>query len=272
MKIKILGTAAAEGWPALFCECEACKKAEQLGGKDIRTRSSCLIDDKYMIDFSADTYMHKLVYKLNLANIEHIFITHSHYDHFYPNDFEIRGKWFAHINNLKPLYVYGNEKVKARFNDAVGNMDIEKYVRFYCIEPFKNFNAGEANIIPLIANHDPNENCYIYIIEIKGKKLLYGHDTGYFSEATWLEALRHKFHGVILDCTFGHRFCRDGHMGIHTCNEIKERIIENQCSYNDTKFIITHFSHNINKTHSELELLGKEYGFLTAFDGLEIEL
>ena len=33
MKIKFLGTGAAEGWPALFCECAACKKAEELGGK-----------------------------------------------------------------------------------------------------------------------------------------------------------------------------------------------------------------------------------------------
>ena len=38
MKIRFLGTAAAEGWPAVFCACESCKRAERLGGKDIRTR------------------------------------------------------------------------------------------------------------------------------------------------------------------------------------------------------------------------------------------
>ena len=27
MEIKYLGTAAAEGWPAVFCTCEACKRA-----------------------------------------------------------------------------------------------------------------------------------------------------------------------------------------------------------------------------------------------------
>lgn len=270
MKIKILGTAAAEGWPALFCECEACRKAEKLGGKDIRTRSSCLIDDKYMIDFSADNYLHKLTYKLNMARIEHLFITHSHYDHFYPHDFEIREYGYAYIDNLKTLNVYGNEKVGDRYNEAVGNLKIEKYVAFNYVKPFHYFKAGDANVMPLMANHDGRENCYIYIIEIDSKKLLYGHDTGYFPEETWKEVLKHKFHGVILDCTFVQKFCRDGHMGIATCNEIKERIIENGCSYDDTKFVITHFSHNAGKTHNEIEKLGEEYGFIAAYDGIEV--
>jgi len=34
MKVKILGTAAAEGWPALFCRCPACQRARKLGGKN----------------------------------------------------------------------------------------------------------------------------------------------------------------------------------------------------------------------------------------------
>ena len=33
MKLQYLGTAAAEGWPALFCNCSACIKAKELGGK-----------------------------------------------------------------------------------------------------------------------------------------------------------------------------------------------------------------------------------------------
>ena len=31
MKIQYLGTAAAEGIPAIFCECETCKKTRELG-------------------------------------------------------------------------------------------------------------------------------------------------------------------------------------------------------------------------------------------------
>ncbi len=49
MKIKYLGTAAAEGIPAIFCECKICKKARELGGKNIRTRSQALINDDLFI-------------------------------------------------------------------------------------------------------------------------------------------------------------------------------------------------------------------------------
>ncbi len=39
MELMYLGSAAAEGWPALFCECDACKEAARRGGRDIRMRA-----------------------------------------------------------------------------------------------------------------------------------------------------------------------------------------------------------------------------------------
>ena len=60
MKLTFNGTSAAEGFPGLFCECEHCQKARILGGKNIRTRSSCLIDEQYLMDFPPDVYMHVL--------------------------------------------------------------------------------------------------------------------------------------------------------------------------------------------------------------------
>lgn len=39
MKLQYLGTAAAEGFPGMFCNCTACERARKAGGKNIRTRS-----------------------------------------------------------------------------------------------------------------------------------------------------------------------------------------------------------------------------------------
>ena len=33
MEIQYLGTAAAEGWPALFCDCDICHRARKEGGE-----------------------------------------------------------------------------------------------------------------------------------------------------------------------------------------------------------------------------------------------
>ncbi|HEX28759.1 TPA: hypothetical protein ENG04_01615 [Candidatus Poribacteria bacterium] len=57
MKVKFLGTAAAEGWPGVFCECENCRRAREAGGKNIRTRSSLLLNDIYKVDLPPDTYL-----------------------------------------------------------------------------------------------------------------------------------------------------------------------------------------------------------------------
>jgi len=272
MRLKFLGTAAAEGWPALFCECDACVRAGTLGGKNVRTRSSCLIDDTYMVDFSADTYMHKLMYNLKLSRVEHIFVTHSHYDHFYPHDFKIRIEGFAYIKNKAVLNVYGNSDVKKRFDNALGSMNIKDTVSYNLVEPFKYFKAGEALVMPLPASHSKAENCFIYIIEIDKKVLLYGHDSGYYKEEVWNEISKHKFNGVILDCTSGPTSQRDYHMGIITDGEIKERMLKIGSANDQTKFIINHFSHNINMMHNEIVKIAEPYNFIVSYDGFDIEI
>ena len=42
MKLQFLGSAAAEGWPAMFCECPACKEAARRGGRDLRLRAGSI--------------------------------------------------------------------------------------------------------------------------------------------------------------------------------------------------------------------------------------
>ena len=44
MELQYLGTAAAEGWPALFCDCRICRHARETGGKELRTRTQSLVD------------------------------------------------------------------------------------------------------------------------------------------------------------------------------------------------------------------------------------
>lgn len=113
MKLQYFGTAAAEGWPALFCGCDACRRAREAGGRNIRTRSQALIDDKLLIDFPADTYLHMIHYGLNLNYIDSVIVTHAHEDHFYPKELGNRRSGFAHIPEDGPrlLTVYGSEAV-----------------------------------------------------------------------------------------------------------------------------------------------------------------
>ncbi|MBR4222457.1 MAG: hypothetical protein IKR81_14960 [Victivallales bacterium] len=56
MRLRILGSAAAEGWPAMFCSCPACQKARANGGKDLRRRTAYLLDEDTLIDYGPDIY------------------------------------------------------------------------------------------------------------------------------------------------------------------------------------------------------------------------
>ena len=69
MKIKYLGTAASEAIPGVFCECDVCKRSRAAGGKNIRTRSQAIVDDKILIDFPCDTYLHSIANNIELAKI-----------------------------------------------------------------------------------------------------------------------------------------------------------------------------------------------------------
>ena len=76
MKLHYLGTAAAEAIPAVWCNCEVCKKIRKTRGKDVRTRSQVLINDDLMVDFPQDSYMHMLQNDLEFYKLKYVIFTH----------------------------------------------------------------------------------------------------------------------------------------------------------------------------------------------------
>src|SRR5579883_2993882 len=106
MKVTLLGTSSAEGWPGLFCHCPACEKARRFGGKNIRTRSSALIDDVLKIDFPPDTLHHVIQFNLDLRCLRALLFTHAHDDHFSAPELQYMGPYFvpAPIEERLPIY------------------------------------------------------------------------------------------------------------------------------------------------------------------------
>lgn len=274
MKLTFNGTAAAEGFPALFCECEHCKKARILGGRNIRTRTSCLIDGQYLFDFPPDVYMHVLHGGLRLSEVRHVIITHSHEDHFQPDELKMKRRPFAYPAEGEVLNIYGNERVRERFSIAGCDDEVNREnLKFIRVSPGNTFRAGEAEITPFKADHNnENEICHIYSFSLGGKTILYGHDSGYFPEETWEALNGFRFDLVVLDCTFGNIDWDSGHMGIKADAEVKKRLIETGCCNEKTVFIATHFSHNCAPFHDNMTGMAGEYGFIAAYDGMTIEI
>lgn len=164
MKITYYGTSASEAWPALFCNCEACELARQLGGKNIRTRSQALVDTTLLLDFPPDTNYHAQQYHLDLRKVETLLITHSHHDHFFPYDICMRTENYATGLSDKKLTVYGNEEVESRFCQAARiDGSVSKFVRFQRLEPFDCVNTEDGyEITAVLADHNQPEKSLLY--------------------------------------------------------------------------------------------------------------
>ena len=281
MKISFHGTGASEGFPALFCECEHCVKVRSMEAKNFRMRTSCSVDESLLIDFSADTYARCLYGNLNLTKVKHVIITHSHGDHLYPLDlFRIIPPHGIHERS-EPLYVYGNERVgktlehygnerdgKTLENYGIASTSASKYLRFQMLEAFQSYQVGEHLVTPLPANHDPQEACFIYVIENGGKTLLYGHDTGPFFKETWKALAKFRLDAAVLDCTH----CGDAcpyptHMGIPDNLLIKRRMMAEGIADENTAFILTHFVHAYGPFYDSMQKLAAENGMIAAYDG-----
>ena len=226
MKLKYLGTAAAEAIPGMFCNCRVCKNALAVRGKEIKTRSQAMIDGKLLIDFCPDTYLHIINYGLDLRWVHHCIITHSHMDHFLADDFWCRLEGMAHDIGDEVLNVYltnaGYEKAKTILG---GGFDSSR-LKFHKIAPFEPFEIEDYRIIPLAANHDKSTDPVIYIIEKGEKTLLYANDTGIFPESTWeyLKGYGRVFDFMSLDCTgMLLKGWVNSHMGVRTGNGMTQR-------------------------------------------------
>lgn len=283
MKIKFLGTAAAEGLPALFCSCPVCEKAREKGGRNIRTRSQSLVNDDLLIDFSADTYHHVLNGGLDLRKVKTLLITHGHDDHLYPYDLVYRtspvyAKFPNKGKDKEPLQIYLTKKsgklLRKVFREENVTLRDRKALKTNYIEKFTPFETNGYYVTPLKADHDKKYDPVIYIVSKDGKNLLYGHDTGYFSKETWeyIENSSIKFDLVTLDCTSAiDKKAMGYHMGYEACKKVKDRLLKNGHATDNTIFCINHFSHNCGYIYDELCEFAEKDGFAVSFDGLEIE-
>jgi len=269
--VHFLGTSAAEGWPGLFCQCDNCAKARALGGKNIRTRSSIIIDKIFKVDLPPDNYLHTLKYGINLSDVKHLFITHTHYDHFHPDDLSMRRKPFAHLKEEFPLHIYGNDNVIAEVKRIVeAHPDVN--IITHRVTPFKEFEAGGMKVTPLLADHAENQTSLLFVFQLHNKTILHGYDSGWFPDKTWSELENFRLDLAILDCTNGALPYIRGHMGVKGVIETAKRMRKNGIADKDTVFVATHFSHNGGLLHQDLVEKLEPEGVTVAYDGLKIKL
>ncbi len=285
MKLQFLGTGAAEGAPAIFCQCETCRELRRRGEKEWHTRSQYLIDELLGIEFPPDAYYHALRFGCNLSKLSSLVITHSHMDHFYAHDFILRGYKYAD-ERRQPLTIYGNKEVLSVFAECTRReLKSEVAENFTLTEvfPFQPFSCGEDGeytITPLLAQHGNAEEALCYLIEKGEKSYLHLTDTGRLPIKT-LDYLQSRFQArekkvdfVTFDCTFLRYTAGtvSRHMGLEDNRAMQEEFFRRGIANGHTMYAITHYSHNSAPLSEVLRAAGEEYGYIPAYDGMLVEI
>ncbi len=210
MRIRFLGTTAADGYPNPFCACGNCCRAREAGGKSPRRRSALLINDDLLIDLGPDVISATQAQRIELTRLRYCLQTHEH--HLHPALFLAHSP-ATDVPDAPRLHFYAAEPVleqirrtpsKAGLRIAAGLSDALN-LTLHAIEPFQPFDVGPYRVIPLRAAHDSAIAPLLYLIEQDERCLFYATDTGPLPEETW-EALRRwagRLDLVIVDHTFG---------------------------------------------------------------------
>ena len=274
MKLKYLGTGAAEGVPSMFCQCANCKKSRELGGRNLRTRSQALVNDELMIDFNADAYWHFVQYNIDCEKICGYIITHSHPDHLYPAEVEIAKPSLSNSHRRADFYAAksGYDMLMTQVPSTKGQATA---TLVEAGKPFDIVGEHKYHITPMTANHNEASTPVIYAIECEGKRMLYAHDTGYFPDDTWatLAALG-RFDLVTMDCTHCNKQNIDitsRHLSLNNALIVMDRMRKQGNIDDKTILIVNHFSHNGGDTYDDMVELTKPHGIITSYDGMEVE-
>ncbi len=277
MKFQYLGTAAAEGVPALFCTCERCVRSREIGGRALRTRSQALIDDVLLIDFPADSLCHAFAYGLDYSKMAGCLVTHSHADHLYPADLEMFAPGFGRAPEGTGLHFYGTKGViEAMTVQSSAKAIASGRVVLHTVGAYDEFEVGGYHITAYLARHAKGSDPIFYQIEKNGKNVLYAHDTHYFTDDIWeyWEKKKPHFDLVSLDCTNALLpLTYVGHMGLAENVEVRKKMLEMGIADENTKFICNHFSHNgTGCVYDDYVPVAAAEGFLVSYDGMKLEI
>ena len=196
------------------------------------------------MDFSSDTYAKVPLWQVGSDQSEEYNLYPCPFRSLLPpHDLSKIAPPFGLHDRQEPLRVYGNKDIGQALED-IGMTESDKtpYLKFGLFKAYETYLIDNYRITPLPANHDPKQDCFIYVIQKRDRTLLYGHDSGYFGEETWSGLKNFKFDGVILDCTtVGQECSYFTHMGLPDNIRVRDRMYSEGTADAQTTFIITHF-------------------------------
>ncbi len=254
MRIHFLGTGAAEGIPAINCQCNHCVRARAEGGKLVRRRSAILFSlpgYELLVDTPPDI---KTLLRLNgVQAIDGIFLTHEHYDH-------VSGlAEFAYWERKVDLLMEGN--LYDRLQQQGVTTRVQETAFHMACRPGVALRFDGFFLVPFAVRH--TVPCFGLAIYAEDRKIIFAADTS--AELThYARRLTQGADLLIVNTPFFDQGGND-HLNVVGAIRWKETL--------DIKgMVLTHINHH-NLPHDDLERYVSRFeNVQVAYDGLTIEM
>ncbi len=249
MRIDILGSGAADGWPNPWCGCASCETAQSQGV--VRVQASALLDGRLLLDLGPAAAHAAVRHGLTLRDVSVALVTHRHADHHYPPAWI----WRAWAQATGPLTVLAPPLV-------LGDASFDPQVTAVAALPGAEHLLAGYRIRVLPAEH-PDDAVLYDVTGPDGGRLLYATDTGVLPDAM-VEGVRDRAFDVVLLELAGTPI--PSHLTLQTWPDQVERLRAVGAVVDGTQVVATHLGHH-NPPPDELDRHLSALGATAARDG-----
>lgn len=274
MKLELLGTGAAEGIPALLCNCPLCVNARRRRGRDIRQNSCALVTGAGGASLLIDMPPHIKVTvdrrAVDQQRLEAILITHAHSDHCLGLDYlsehaVSRGGYHdPRVVDLwaPPSVLAFLERVRGTRIEAVEG---DSPFRLHTARAYEPFAVGSFAVTPLETGHRAGGECLGYLIQDQGCTLAYMLDSpAEPSDSTLQRLLACSIDCLVFDCTYASKSDPGGHSDIEGLIAMHRRL-------EPRLTVASHVSHRC-LDHRALARTLRPHGIRAGFDGMVVRV
>ena len=254
MQIKFLGTGAAEGIPAINCDCHHCARARQEGGKLVRERSAILFQlPGYNMLIEAPPDIRDLINKQQVHDLQGILVTRVTYSSIGGiKEFE----WWP-----SPLDFLAEPTQFEAIRQEHWTDRLEKLMFHIPYSPGAALDFGQFSLVPFAVRN--RHSVFGLSIRSGGKQVIYASSTA--SRLTNYARSLVAGADVLIVNTPTFEPPKDDHITLTEAIELKKQVEVGQ-------LILTYVNHN-NRPHDELESYVSQYsGVTVAYDGMSLKV
>lgn len=262
MRVTLLGTGSADGWPNPFCGCASCQTARAAG--QVRAQTSALVDDVLLLDCGPETPRQAERCGASLRRLAAVLVTHAHPDHFDPA-FLLYRRWACNA----PLQVLGPQHVVDACEPwlAPGSP-----VTLTPLAPGDEVDVAGYRVRALAAAHEAPGGAVLYDVTAPdGERLLYATDTGPLDteQVASLDGGT-PYSVVLLEETFGdHTTHATDHLDLATFPRVLAGLRATGAVDEHTDVVAVHLSHHNPPTEQLQRRLGG-FGARVVPDGASV--